>query len=661
MTSETPTWPRAAALAATLVFGLAAAAAPGPPGVPPRELAVGRERLVRCTGIDAWCGRLARALDPSGRVPGTVAVYYEYYPARGRGPTRGTLVAAEGGPGYPTTGSRDAYLALYEPLRADHDVVLMDYRGTGHSGAIDCEPLQNAPALRLDDIGACGASLGRRAPLYSTTYAADDLEAVLAALDAAAVDLYGDSYGTFFAQVFAVRHPERLRSLVLDGAYPLDGPDLAWYPSYAPAMRDKFNRACERSPACAALQGNSVARLAAALDRLRARPAVAHATDADGGEHRFRADPGALATVLFGAAPAYATLREADAAARAFVAGDAAPLHRLMAEAIVAVDSRDPTHAPALFSAGLAAAVTCQDTPQIFDMALPPSARLAARDRALAARQRVAPDSYAPFTIDEYRGMPPDYVFIEECVSWPAADPAHPPAYRVAATRGFPDLPVLVVSGELDDLTTVADGAAAAAQFPRARQVVLGNSLHVNALPQARSDCGTRLVRHFIATLELGDDRCASSVPPLRLAPEFARHVAEVAPATALDGNAVDVAGLRLAAAALATAGDLLGRLVANSSGHGVGLRGGRFEARNTGAAVHARLDAVRWAEDLEVSGTIDFHPGADDGEAELTMRMRGRPAGELRARWPPGGPEARARLDGRIGGRELRAEAPAP
>ena len=43
-----------------------------------------------------------------------------------------------------------------------------------------------------------------------------------------------------------------------------------------------------------------------------------------------------------------------------------------MAETRAGVDSRDATRSPVNFSAGLAAAVFCQDPPQIFDMALPP-------------------------------------------------------------------------------------------------------------------------------------------------------------------------------------------------------------------------------------------------------------------------------------------------
>ena len=93
----------------------------------------------------------------------------------------------------------------------------------------------------MDLVGRCGDSLGERAALYSTAYAADDLAAVLEMLDVGPIDLYGDSYGTYFEQVFAVRHPRTLRSVVLDGAYPLNGPDYAWYPTYAPAMRAKFD------------------------------------------------------------------------------------------------------------------------------------------------------------------------------------------------------------------------------------------------------------------------------------------------------------------------------------------------------------------------------------------------------------------------------------
>ena len=139
-----------------------------------------------------------------------MAVAQEPLPRRRIAPA--ASFATEGGPGYPATLSRDDYLALFEPLRRRHDVLLMDNRGTGQSGAVDCRDLQTAEKWTVELTAACGRSLGIRASLYSTAYAADDLAAILEALDAAKIDLYGDSYGTYFEQVFAVRHPNTLRS-----------------------------------------------------------------------------------------------------------------------------------------------------------------------------------------------------------------------------------------------------------------------------------------------------------------------------------------------------------------------------------------------------------------------------------------------------------------
>ncbi len=301
-------------------------------------------------------------------------------------------------------------------------------------------------------------------------------------------------------------------------------PDYPWYPSYAPAMRDKFDIACRRFEPCARLTGSSIEHIRPVLEELRSRPIPARAPDGDGKERRFTADASQLAIVMYGGAPAFATVRELDAAARAFAAGDRPPLLRLMAETITAVDSRDPTGDAAKWSAGLAAAVMCQDPPQIFDMRLPPPLRVADRDRAVAERQRAFPDTYAPFTIDEYRGMPLDYSFIDQCVEWPVAPSSHPASQVVAAKPHYPDVPALIVSGELDNITTLADGAAVAGAFTHGIQIRIANSFHVNALPHARSVCGASIVRRFIETLAPGDIACAANVPPLRLVPRFARQ-----------------------------------------------------------------------------------------------------------------------------------------
>jgi pimeloyl-ACP methyl ester carboxylesterase len=551
---------------------------------------------------------------------------------------------------------------LFKPLRRQRDVLLMDNRGTGRSGAIDCHALQTAERWTIALTAACGRSLGERAPLYSTAYAADDLAAVLEALGIGRIDLYGDSYGTYFEQVFAVRHPNTLRSIVLDGAYPLNGPDYAWYPSYAPAMRDKFNIACRRFTPCAALPGDSISHIQPLLDELRAHPFAARAADSDGKERAFTADASQLAIVMFGSAPAFASVRELDTAARAFLSGDRAPVLRLMAETVSAVDSRDPTADSTQWSAGLAAAVMCQDPPQIFDMRLSPALRVADRDRAIAERRRTNPNTYAPFTIDEYRGMPLDYSFIDQCVEWPVASSRHPAANVVAADARYPDVPALIISGELDNMTTTADGALVAAAFKHSTQIHIANSFHVNALPRARSDCAAQIARRFIETLKVSDTGCAGEVPALRLVPQFTRHASELDPAAPMAGNNAGASQLRWVSAAVMTAGDVLARLGANSTGQGVGLRGGTFRIVNDPSTIHVALTDVRWTEDVAVSGRID-KPVARHGvvRASLHLAVNGGAKGDLLVEWPEGVADSDARIRGTLDGTAVMARTAAP
>ncbi|HLW26047.1 MAG TPA: alpha/beta fold hydrolase [Steroidobacteraceae bacterium] len=649
-------------LLALFFIGLAPALGAAP------MLEVGSLHLERCRARPlTYCGRLERALDPTGALPDRIGIHFELYPHTAPGATRGTLVATEGGPGYPATESRADYLALFAPLRAHRDVLIMDNRGTGRSGALDCPALQSSSRWSVEEVGACGALLGTRAPLYSTAYAADDLAAVLEALGRTSIDLYGDSYGTYFEQVFALRHPALLHSLVLDGAYPLEGPDYAWYPSYAPAMRDKFNLACARSRACAARGGTGLEHLVPLLETLRSTPYPARALDSDGHEREFTADAAQLATVMFAGSPAYASVRELDAAGRAFLSGDRRPLERLMAETVSGVDSRDPSANPARWSAALEVAVMCQDPPQIYDMRLAPAERARARDQAIAARERTDPDAYAPFTIEEYRHMPLDYSFLDLCIDWPVSSPAHPAGQVVVPGTRYPDVPALVISGELDDITTPADGAFVARAFARGRQIVIANSFHVNALPRARSDCGAVLAQRFLASGAVGDAACAGAVPPVRLLAGFPRRVDEVEPARALPGNRADAAALSSAASAVLGLGDVLARARSNSSDQGPGLRGGRFEIIRRARGLDIRLRAVRLTEDLEVSGWLEVR-GAHAPEVHARLHLQGvsnggiaPSSGTLEVTWSEASAAPRALLRGRLDGVPLRADTVAP
>ena len=195
----------------------------------------------------AHCGHIERSWEPGNPSAGKVRVGFAFVPARDHGrPALGTFVPHEGGPGYSTTGTGSSYAEMYGPLLQRHNLLLVDQRGTGRSAALDCPDLQNLKIVYAVAAGRCGRSLGDRSDDYSSARSADDLAAVIRRLDLGNVDLYGDSYGTFFAQVFAGRHGHLLRSIVLDSAYPTYG-ETGWYPTQGPAMRSSFVKACRRS------------------------------------------------------------------------------------------------------------------------------------------------------------------------------------------------------------------------------------------------------------------------------------------------------------------------------------------------------------------------------------------------------------------------------
>jgi hypothetical protein len=220
-------------------------------------------------------------------------------------------------------------------------------------------------------------------------------------------------------------------------------------------------------------------------------------------------------------------------------------------------------------------------------------------------------------------------------------------------------LPVLVVSGELDNMTSVADGAAAAAHYPHAHHLVIANGFHVNALPRSRSACAAQLVRHFLETHSSDDESCAKQVAPVRLVPRFARNIRELEPARAAAGNLASEAALRAVSAALLTCEDVISRAAENGAGSGVGLRGGSFTAVAAQEGYRISLSELRWTQDLAVSGNLEWPGRSGVVHGELTLR--GAQSGKLSVSWPEGVTAARASVRGELADAVVSAEPAAP
>src|SRR5262245_54695799 len=95
----------------------------------PSSIQVGSVTLDHCGPEPRYCGSLPRPLDPTGAVSGSISIYFEFYPHTDSSASAlETIVAVEGGPGYPSTESRDGYLELFALLRDRRDMLLVDQR-----------------------------------------------------------------------------------------------------------------------------------------------------------------------------------------------------------------------------------------------------------------------------------------------------------------------------------------------------------------------------------------------------------------------------------------------------------------------------------------------------------------------------------------------------
>ena len=270
----------------------------------------------------------------------------------------------------------------------------MDKRGTGGSALINCKRLQDYSGVSSGPASApvvarCARKIERRygsADLFATAYATRDMAAVIRALRLGRVDLFGDSYGTFFVQSFISRYPRMLHSVLLDSSYPVRDLD-PWYVSSMTVGRAALDAVCARDPGCAAAApGSATARLAQLLERLRRQPMTGRTRDADGSRLRVRVSVREIADMVQDAGSEPLIYRELDAAVRAALAGDEAPLLRMVDQSR-ALSPLRRRRLPTYYSDGLYWAVACADYPQLFSMQRHPRGGAPSWPRACSPRR----------------------------------------------------------------------------------------------------------------------------------------------------------------------------------------------------------------------------------------------------------------------------------
>ncbi len=648
------------ALIAAAFAVLASLLSPGLAGAAVSTLRVGSLTLQRCSGARAWCGSLARPLDPARPSGPRIRIGLKWIRAAKGAGGRPPLVAVEGGPGYPSIGSEVEYRGIYGPLLRERDLLLVDNRGTGSSALIDCGQLQGftgvTSAPRFPGIVAgCAAAIQRRygipgsPDLFGTAYAVSDLSAVLRGLRLGRVDLYGDSYGSWFAQSFMARHRDQLRSVVLDSTYPVRDLD-PWYASSGEVARRAMDAVCARDAGCAAAApGSATGRLAELLARVRLAPIAGATRDADGARITARVDPRTLVDMVQDAASDPVIYRELDASVRAALAGDTVPILRLAGQSKTYDHS---TSTPDYFSDGLYMAVACTDYPMLFSMRASP----AARRTQLAARIAAGPQAaFAPFSLDERLRISAYSEPYRACLDWPA------PVHRapVVPRRPAPlpaSIPVLTVGGDLDSLTPLSDARVFAPTLGRnVRVIELPNTVHVTSegdtMLSVGASCARSIIRAFVKAprrLASLDASCAGAIPAVHTPGSYPLRLADVAPAAVVSGGDPGGDARRAAVVAANALADAVVRRFYSGVEKGPGLRGGSFTTTGE-EPIAFRLRGVRHVADATVdgSGFWTLAGGATSGDLAVRVGGAGGRSFRVRVSWAQRSRAARATVGG--------------
>jgi pimeloyl-ACP methyl ester carboxylesterase len=656
-----------AAVLGAFVQVQAAAAAPAAPtqaqaqdeaqahAVTAKTLRVGSRNLKRCGGSPAaYCGTLEVPLDWQIRGGPDISVCYRWYPATGPGRPAGTVLPVEGGPGYPSILSVApyGYAAMYGPVLRRFNMLAVDLRGTGCSTLLDCPALQNyagpSGGLALAAVvGRCADALNTRwrAPgggyvhasdLFTSAESAEDVAAVVRALKVPRVDVYGDSYGSWFAQVFAARYPSLVRSLTLDSTYQVQGLD-PWYRSTIATMPADFDAVCAQTPACAAAGGSSWPRIQALAHRLATTPVKGTVPGPDGTRQPVSMGVVGLVNLVSDSAEDPAIYAALDAAARALLDHhQAAPLLRLYASRL-AVDEAYFGQPVSEYSVELYMAVSCLDYPQLFPLDATEPTRLADLQAAVAT---LPASTFAPFTTAQWLAMDQNTENYTACLDWPRPTIAQPPI--TAAPPFLPaHLPVLILGGSLDTWTPPAGVPEVQAEIGGdSRFVVFANETHVVGEGDSYG-CASQIIQAFVAdpaALQSLDVSCAAAIPGIRAVGAYPASLGEVVPVTLAAGRASRPA-LRLMAAAVQTAGDAVARYESVGASPDAGLYGGTVTVSASGDQLTLANDEL--VPGVKISGTVTI--GATMITAELTAKGGGTTIMTIKASWPLYGARARA------------------
>ena len=200
--------------------------------------------------------------------------------ARQPHPDQGPIFYMAGGPGEAATELVDLVIGWGDAN--EHDVILVDERGTGDGHRLDCKSPESDNNLERYLNGpfdseiarACREELQKKFDLsqYTTPNFVDDIDEIRAAMGYDKINLNGGSFGTYAAQIYMRRHREHARSAYLTSLVTLTNRVPLYHAEAAQLGLDQLFKDCDQDAACHAAYPRFRENFAAVLNKVREAP-----------------------------------------------------------------------------------------------------------------------------------------------------------------------------------------------------------------------------------------------------------------------------------------------------------------------------------------------------------------------------------------------------
>jgi pimeloyl-ACP methyl ester carboxylesterase len=433
---------------------------------------------------DALCGQSEVFEDRARNAGRKIKLNVMVLPALVDKPAPDPIFYFQGGPGGAATSVAGAWIMARK--HRTRDVVLVDQRGTGKSNPLQCNVRGDlddmrgyfGEAMTIDAVRACRAELEKNADLrlYTTTIAMADIDEVRTALGYDKINVEGGSYGSTAALSYLNLYPQHVRTVTISGVAP---PNNTLLLNFAAGVEHALNRLfddCAGEEKCHAAFPDLRKDWATVVDNVTKAPVTFASLNAVTRQKQQIT----MTRAGFGESVRHMLYQP--------------NLMSIMPLMIHQMSGGDYTQF----------AYYAFQVQRALDLALARGMQLSvlcAEDVPFIKESEIDPATKGTFYGGERARL-----YLKACEQWPHGD--MPAKFRQSIKS---DIPVLILSGELDPVTPPNVATPLLKGLPNGRQVIMKNATHNSY------ECSEKLARDFIekGTAKDLDTSCVEDIKRL--------------------------------------------------------------------------------------------------------------------------------------------------